>query len=341
MMLSDGTWAAGSESGGAYSCSGGSGHVSFGTHEAFPTNPSLSSSRDSRHSTLERNYSIRQRSPAAGDDDTRHRSPVDDLGAGTGTPPMSPHSSGGQRHPLPGRNVKSGPLSPLGQGQGQGQGLSAEHNPDMAGGGERGGRHRRPQLSQLSTDDISLMYAGEGLDVPESLPAPVQPRRARRRSLEGASGGDDHEHEHEEVQRVFLGAQENKGHAGPRGLAAWGLGKVKGLADPKKLHTTSVLSLPPADIEDAYSLGKVLGEGQFGVTRLVVHRESGQEFACKTISKVTLKVSRGDPCTAPPALLLTSSLAAVHPLTLPGGSHPRNALWCGKRKFRGAGAWLG
>ena len=39
------------------------------------------------------------------------------------------------------------------------------------------------------------------------------------------------------------------------------------------------------DIAEQFSLGKVLGKGQFGTTRIAVHRGNGDKYACKTISK--------------------------------------------------------
>lgn len=39
------------------------------------------------------------------------------------------------------------------------------------------------------------------------------------------------------------------------------------------------------DIRSHYIFDKVLGRGQFGVTRLVVHRVTGERAACKSISK--------------------------------------------------------
>ena len=32
-------------------------------------------------------------------------------------------------------------------------------------------------------------------------------------------------------------------------------------------------------------MGKVLGKGQFGTTRIAIHKSSGEKYACKTISK--------------------------------------------------------
>ena len=39
------------------------------------------------------------------------------------------------------------------------------------------------------------------------------------------------------------------------------------------------------DVTTLYTLGKVLGRGQFGVTRLAVDKATGEELACKSISK--------------------------------------------------------
>lgn len=39
------------------------------------------------------------------------------------------------------------------------------------------------------------------------------------------------------------------------------------------------------DIADQFSLGRVLGKGQFGTTRIAIQRATGEQFACKTISK--------------------------------------------------------
>lgn len=39
------------------------------------------------------------------------------------------------------------------------------------------------------------------------------------------------------------------------------------------------------DITQEYTLGKVLGKGQFGTTRLAVRKDTDLKFACKSISK--------------------------------------------------------
>ncbi|KAK6138294.1 hypothetical protein DH2020_027985 [Rehmannia glutinosa] len=39
------------------------------------------------------------------------------------------------------------------------------------------------------------------------------------------------------------------------------------------------------DVRATYTIGKELGRGQFGVTYLCTHKQSGEQFACKTIAK--------------------------------------------------------
>ncbi|KAG6489065.1 hypothetical protein ZIOFF_050323 [Zingiber officinale] len=53
-----------------------------------------------------------------------------------------------------------------------------------------------------------------------------------------------------------------------------------------------VLGRPMEDVRAIYTFGRELGRGQFGVTYLVTHRETGQQFACKSIA--TRKLVRQD-----------------------------------------------
>eukprot|EP01023_Acetabularia_acetabulum_P026032 TRINITY_DN2479_c0_g1_i1.p1 TRINITY_DN2479_c0_g1~~TRINITY_DN2479_c0_g1_i1.p1 ORF type:complete len:551 (+),score=120.55 TRINITY_DN2479_c0_g1_i1:148-1800(+) len=46
-----------------------------------------------------------------------------------------------------------------------------------------------------------------------------------------------------------------------------------------------VLGKETADVASLYNLGKVLGRGQFGITRLATDKNTNEKFACKTISK--------------------------------------------------------
>ncbi|EXC26388.1 Calcium-dependent protein kinase 20 [Morus notabilis] len=51
------------------------------------------------------------------------------------------------------------------------------------------------------------------------------------------------------------------------------------------LQTESVLGRKTANIKDFYSLGRKLGQGQFGTTFLCLEKGTEKEFACKTIVK--------------------------------------------------------
>jgi calcium-dependent protein kinase len=46
-----------------------------------------------------------------------------------------------------------------------------------------------------------------------------------------------------------------------------------------------VLGRPMEDVRNTYTIGKELGRGQFGVTHLCTHKQTGEQFACKTIAK--------------------------------------------------------
>ncbi|KAG8386125.1 hypothetical protein BUALT_Bualt03G0116500 [Buddleja alternifolia] len=55
----------------------------------------------------------------------------------------------------------------------------------------------------------------------------------------------------------------------------------------------TILGKPYVDIKSHYTLGKELGRGQFGVTHLCIDIATGQEYACKSISKRKL-VTKSD-----------------------------------------------
>ena len=42
---------------------------------------------------------------------------------------------------------------------------------------------------------------------------------------------------------------------------------------------------PTEDVFSLYTLGRVIGKGQFGTTRLAEERSSGRQLACKSIDK--------------------------------------------------------
>ena len=49
--------------------------------------------------------------------------------------------------------------------------------------------------------------------------------------------------------------------------------------------THSVLQRQTENLKDLYTLGKKLGQGQFGITYLCIERSTGREWACKSIAK--------------------------------------------------------
>ncbi|MBA0815361.1 hypothetical protein Gohar_000141, partial [Gossypium harknessii] len=51
------------------------------------------------------------------------------------------------------------------------------------------------------------------------------------------------------------------------------------------LRTESVLQTKTGNFREYYSLGKKLGQGQFGTTFLCVEKSTGKEYACKSIAK--------------------------------------------------------
>ncbi|RRT50315.1 hypothetical protein BHE74_00046454 [Ensete ventricosum] len=56
---------------------------------------------------------------------------------------------------------------------------------------------------------------------------------------------------------------------------------------------SSVLPHKTPNLKDHYSIGKKLGQGQFGTTYLCVDKNDGKEYACKSIPKLKL-LSRDD-----------------------------------------------
>lgn len=67
-----------------------------------------------------------------------------------------------------------------------------------------------------------------------------------------------------------------------------------------------VLRIEYADIcSDFVVASKEIGSGQFGHIRKCVERATGQQYACKTVHKISIRVSNCLPNSAPcPTLLL-------------------------------------
>mmetsp|Transcript_30567 Transcript_30567/g.97574 ORF Transcript_30567/g.97574 Transcript_30567/m.97574 type:complete len:549 (+) Transcript_30567:129-1775(+) len=57
------------------------------------------------------------------------------------------------------------------------------------------------------------------------------------------------------------------------------------VAPKKHKGMAPVLGRETEDLAEHYTLGRVLGRGQFGVTKLATHRATGDQYACKSISK--------------------------------------------------------
>ncbi|KAK9857574.1 hypothetical protein WJX84_007746 [Apatococcus fuscideae] len=65
-----------------------------------------------------------------------------------------------------------------------------------------------------------------------------------------------------------------------------GAASTSGGASPKRVAAiNNVLGSPTEDVQTLYTLGKVLGKGQFGTTRLAEEKSTGRLLACKSISK--------------------------------------------------------
>eukprot|EP01025_Chloroclados_australasicus_P049366 TRINITY_DN5618_c1_g1_i1.p1 TRINITY_DN5618_c1_g1~~TRINITY_DN5618_c1_g1_i1.p1 ORF type:complete len:498 (-),score=89.57 TRINITY_DN5618_c1_g1_i1:1369-2862(-) len=62
-------------------------------------------------------------------------------------------------------------------------------------------------------------------------------------------------------------------------------GAVAQKVSSEKKYLGEVLNKYTPDVSSQYSLGKVLGRGQFGVTKLATRKQDNKKFACKTISK--------------------------------------------------------
>eukprot|EP01024_Parvocaulis_polyphysoides_P007797 TRINITY_DN12295_c0_g1_i4.p1 TRINITY_DN12295_c0_g1~~TRINITY_DN12295_c0_g1_i4.p1 ORF type:complete len:538 (+),score=105.98 TRINITY_DN12295_c0_g1_i4:568-2181(+) len=62
-------------------------------------------------------------------------------------------------------------------------------------------------------------------------------------------------------------------------------GEGSGAKGQKIRSNNVVLGKESADVTSIYNLGKVLGRGQFGITRLATDKNTNEKFACKTISK--------------------------------------------------------
>lgn len=66
-----------------------------------------------------------------------------------------------------------------------------------------------------------------------------------------------------------------------------------GTGVPGRVGTGCVLGKPLEDVKARFTLGKEIGRGQFGVTYVCVEKQTGRQYACKSIAKRKL-VSQED-----------------------------------------------
>ncbi|CAI9780266.1 unnamed protein product [Fraxinus pennsylvanica] len=117
---------------------------------------------------------------------------------------------------------------------------------------------------------------------PEMLPAPNQQQEgnsSNEKNLEGKGSGSTTA----PTQPIIAGEQ-----AKPDPQKEAGQGNkpnhFKRLSSVG-LQVESVLQRKTGNLKEIYSLGRKLGQGQFGTTFLCVEKETGKEFACKSIAK--------------------------------------------------------
>lgn len=97
-----------------------------------------------------------------------------------------------------------------------------------------------------------------------------------------ASRPKDHaEHGHKPVQPSPVDAQSDQKPSKPVPAKA-GQQQIKVAGVGRR---NRVLDSDTQEVTELYTLGKVLGRGQFGTTRLATEKATGQTFACKSISK--------------------------------------------------------
>ena len=90
---------------------------------------------------------------------------------------------------------------------------------------------------------------------------------------------------------------------------------------PKGGLTSCVLQRETENLKDLYTLGRKLGQGQFGITYLCVEKATGKEYACKTIAKKKL-VTHDDVADVRRELQIMHHLSGNSTLqTLWGGVH--------------------
>ena len=134
--------------------------------------------------------------------------------------------------------------------------------------GSKGGGGGDPPMPVQNTPPETVKIGNDKKDEPESHPLPQpQPKEVEpEKPLVKAEAKE------EEATKVSDNAKAKKP------------GHIKRLSSAG-LQAESVLGRKTANIKDFYSLGRKLGQGQFGTTFLCLEKGTSKEFACKTIAK--------------------------------------------------------
>ncbi|KAM7262743.1 hypothetical protein ACFE04_000426 [Oxalis oulophora] len=123
---------------------------------------------------------------------------------------------------------------------------------------------------------------------PEELPAPEDSSSKGSKRSDQKSNADDPKHSdasssNHPVQNTPPETVKINNDASPADKSK-PPGHMK-RASSIKLQLDEVLGRKTGNIKEVYSLGRKLGQGQFGTTFLCIEKATGKEFACKSIAK--------------------------------------------------------
>jgi len=137
-------------------------------------------------------------------------------------------------------------------------------------------KYRSPPSPNTQHDHIQL-YTNSTTDLPADTSTPwTQLERIQRRSREANRGSTPHHH----LTYAILDQQLMHVLVTETGQC--------NIPTPTKQHLECPITMWAhvwQNLADHYTLGKVLGRGQFGTTRLAIEKSTGDQYACKSISK--------------------------------------------------------
>ncbi|XP_044461344.1 calcium-dependent protein kinase 1-like [Mangifera indica] len=125
-------------------------------------------------------------------------------------------------------------------------------------------RSRSPEDSVSNSTHGNVEHVGEGTSNEAESPLPVQ----------------DKPPEH-----VSIAREDNKPEMKPEDPTKPKKGPQMKRVSSAGLRAESVLQTKTGNFREFYSLGRKLGQGQFGTTFLCVEKGTGKEYACKSIAK--------------------------------------------------------